>query len=151
MLERQHQRIVAVFKARGRQLQPGCSPEQIEELRRQVQTLLLGRVPEDYLAFLRLMNGLDYNGFSIYGDETHPKVDRPDVKIFGMVDANENFRNAPACEKYLLFGEFPPLLYASDLTGTKFASLDQTSLSQIETYSSFEEMLDAALTGAKIA
>ena len=151
MLERQHQRIVAVFKARGRQLEPGCSQEQIEKLRRQVQTVLLGRVPEDYLAFLRLMNGLDYNGLSIYGNETHPMVDRPQVTISGIVDANEDFRNSPSYEKYLLFGEFPPVLYASDLTGTKFGSFDQTSLGQIDTYSPFEEMLDAALTGAKIA
>jgi hypothetical protein len=150
VLERQHQRIVAAFKARGRRLQPGCSQEQLEKLRRQVQTVLLGRVPEDYLGFLRLMNGLDYNGFSIYGDETHPMMDRPQVKISGMVEANEDFRYSPSYEKYLLFGELPPLLYASDLTGTKFGSFDQTSLGQIETFSSFEQMLDAALTEADI-
>lgn len=150
MVERQYQRIVAAHKAIGGALQPGCTAEQLEKPRGQVPAQRRGRVPEDYRAFLKLMNGLDYNSFSIYGSETTPIVGHPQVTVSGMVEANLGLRHTPSCHAHLLYGELPPLLYASDLTGTKFGSFDQTSLDQVEAFSSFEEMLDAALAEANI-
>src|SRR5688572_29761582 len=58
----------------GGHRQPPCTEERLALLRRRVREELGAELPDEYAAFLREQDGLNYNGLFIYASETRPIV-----------------------------------------------------------------------------
>ncbi|HEX2271580.1 MAG TPA: YrhA family protein, partial [Pyrinomonadaceae bacterium] len=73
--------------------QPPATEEQLQRLvedsRRELHTAL----PDDYLDFLRISNGVDWNGVVIYGAGRNPIGNHPDRSIADLVEMNSNYRD----------------------------------------------------------
>src|SRR5262249_49537830 len=87
--------------------QPPCPEDQIRRLKVDTQEILYCQVPDQYIEFLRITNGLEFNGVGIYAAERSPLVGyehMPERDIQGFVDANLDWRGYEPHEDYLFFG-----------------------------------------------
>src|SRR5918992_2326557 len=68
--------------------QPPCTDTQLERLAERAMAELAAQLPEAYQDFLRLSNGLDWNGVVVFASERVPITSRPDRFINGFVEMN---------------------------------------------------------------
>ncbi|MBD2633716.1 MULTISPECIES: YrhA family protein [Aphanizomenon] len=81
-------------------MQPPCNPQKLIQLKEKVENQLNCTLPDGYIEFLSITNGLDWNGLLIFASETIPIVGYTDRKIPGFVDMNL-FRNVECRYKTL--------------------------------------------------
>ena len=128
----------------GGHRQPPCTEERLALLRRRVREELGAELPDEYLAFLREQDGLNYNGLFVYASETTPIVCVRDASIQGIVEANLGWRDVETMRDYLVFGDGNMDLYARHLPTGEYHVLDRVPGNLIETHPSFELMMVAA-------
>ncbi|RMD73398.1 MAG: SMI1/KNR4 family protein [Chloroflexi bacterium] len=56
-------------RLRGKELQPACTKNQLEQLAAKVREELNTELPKDYTELLSYTNGISYNGLVIYASE----------------------------------------------------------------------------------
>lgn len=101
-------------------------------------------LPDTYIEFLKIMNGLNWNGLFIYSSKTM-SITGTDVKLSDIVEANEIWRDYEPHEQYLFFGDGNISLYCQDLNTGEFKEFDRSSDTFIQVYDNFESMLTDAL------
>lgn len=132
-------------KKYGDSLQPPCSSQALADLQVRTQKELGTELPPGYSEFLRLHDGLDWNGLVIFASKTVPITGYKDRFIEGFVDANMGFRSSGWKKKFVVLGDNGMDLYVFEPDVKKFSARDRVSLDPNETYPSFEKMLSAAL------
>jgi hypothetical protein len=120
---------------------PPASPAAIERLRAYARDTLRTELPAGYIAFLKRNDGLDFNGYVIYGAAEHA-----DPFLSGFAEANARLAEPPA--KYVLYGETGDALYARDRESGAWVALDLPSLDVIKEFPTFETMLEHVLRDA---
>lgn len=126
-------------------IREGAKPEDIVALVDDAKRQLAATLPEAYLEFLRLSDGLNFDSLFIYDTGSTP--DRRTGKNFwqGFVFANAQWRENPENKSYLFFGASDLDLYGLDLRSGRFRQMDKMSYDLGEVYSSFDDMLTAML------
>jgi hypothetical protein len=142
--------IVAWHKQRGRVggVQSPCSPEAAERLRFEARVELSCDLSGEYIDFLRITNGVEWNGLHIYASETSPLAgyeDRNDMYIQGFVDANLDWRAYEPHRDYLYFANSGISLYAYNLVESRYEIQDQSSMDVAEVLPSFDHLIASAL------
>jgi len=142
--------IVAWHKRRGRVggVQPPCSTDAVERLRFESRVELFCDVAAEYIDFLRISNGVAWNGLHIYASETGPLAgyeDRIDRYIDGFVDANLEWREYEPHKDYLYFADSSISLYAYNLVEARYEIQDQCSMDVVEVLPSFDHLIASAL------
>ena len=135
-------------KAYGGVPQPPATAEELRRLRERAKKELGVDLPQGYLDFLGLMNGLDSNGLVIYAAETAPLAgypNRKDMNIEGVVDANLGWWDLEDHKRYIFLGESGTSLFVQDREDGTFPELDRSSNDRMEEFPSFEAMLAYAL------
>ncbi len=125
--------------------QPPCPANRVEELRRRARRELRAELPEEYAAFLRQHDGLNWNGLFLYASERTPITGSPSNFIEGFVEMNLLYREDKWFEDYLVFGEGNMDLYVRQVSTGDFQIIDRVPGNLIETVSSFDELLIKAL------
>jgi hypothetical protein len=120
---------------------PPALPADIERLRTYARESLQTDLPRGYIAFLRSHDGLDFNGYVVYGATEHqaPFLD-------GFAEANTRLADPPA--KYVFYGNTGHELFAQDRDCGTWVRLDNPSLDVMEEFASFEAMLERVLRDA---
>ena len=123
-----------------------ASDEQIATVQKAVIESLGAILPGEYEEFLRLSDGLDYNGLVLYGSTASPE--QPDASGFwqGLVAANQLWRESPENSSLLILGDSDMDLFTVDLNGGNPARRDRVTGETVETYPSISSMLEAALS-----
>lgn len=89
----------------GDTLNTPASNKQIEILIKTVKEKFNYVLPEQYINFLKTVNGLEFNGFIIYGvDSLHLQVEN-NKTVYGFVEANEIWHENEHQKQYIFFGE----------------------------------------------
>jgi hypothetical protein len=127
----------------GETLRTGAHADQLDRLQKAAVAAFGVELPDEYLAFLVRSNGLDYNGLVIYDCESSPEH-RSAGFWQGFVATNRIWRDNPANESLLVFGDSDMELYAYDLRSRSYCSVDKVAHDRVETYPSFGEMIDQA-------
>jgi SMI1 / KNR4 family. len=133
------------IRTMGRTLQPGCTSNQIDQLVKSVREMLGTTLPEDYIQFLSYTNGLMYNGLMIYSSQETVLQGRPDVCIWGIVEANLLHRSDPFFNDFLVFGQGNMDYYALYLPDNSYRIIDRVPGNVIDTLRSFEDLLVRAI------
>ena len=102
---------------------------------------LRAELPAGYIAFLERNDGLDFNGYAIYGATEHAEP-----FLSGFAEANGCLAEPPA--QYVFYGETGDALYAQDRKSSTWVALDRPSLDVIEEFPAFEAMLEQLLRDA---
>jgi hypothetical protein len=130
----------------GSNLQPPASEEQIKKLEARAKTELKANSPDEYLDFLRLTNGLDWNGVVVFASETVPIVGHPDRSIAGVVEMNLGYRDDPRFGDLLVLGSNGMDLYAYRISKGEYEIIDEVPHELIESVPTFNELMTKVLT-----
>ena len=129
----------------GSEPQPPCTEIQIAQLTDGVAKQLAAQLPAGYIDFLRLGNGLDWNGLVIFASERVAIASHPDRFIAGFVEMNLVFREADT-SRSLIFGSDGMDVYTYDQSTGIYEIRDEVSRDVIDSLHSFDAMMVKALT-----
>jgi len=130
----------------GSTLQPPCTEAQIGTLVTRAKKELQATPPEDYLEFLKLTNGLDWNGVVVYSSETVSIVKHPDRSIAGLVEMNLNYRDDARFSDLLVLGSSGMDIYTYRVSTEIYEVIDEVPHELIETLTTFDELMNRILT-----
>ena len=130
----------------GSDLQAPTTGEQIQVLIERARKQLHTEPPADYLNFLRLTNGLDWNGVVFYASDTVPIVGHPDRPIPDLVEMNLSYREDPRFEEILVLGSNGMDIYTYRIPKGIYEIYDEVPHELFETIPTFDELMTKALT-----
>ncbi|HWO76398.1 MULTISPECIES: YrhA family protein [Bacillus] len=97
----------------------------------------------EYEDFLNKVDGLEFNGLIIYNTQA-------DDNNYGIIAANEIWRENQWDNEYLFFGDSDISWYCLDIDKNVFVELDKPSGYVVGEFSSFNEMIEEAITSVLI-
>lgn len=142
---------VAMQMARyGYRMQPGCSEEELNDLAQRVRERFNLKLPDEYLSFLRLANGLDENGMQVFGSRYQRNVISDiagtDYFILGLLEENEEYRaDREDYDRLLVFARDGQYVYAWELASGKYAQIAHDEHVPSQTFETFDQMMLCAL------
>ncbi|EUJ48457.1 YrhA family protein [Paenilisteria rocourtiae] len=92
----------------------------------------------DYVAFLEIRNGIDYDGLVIYNANINDENN-------GFIAANEVWNENEWEDDYIFFGDSSISWYCYSKTKNTFMELDKPSGDVVNNFSSLNELLEFAL------
>lgn len=97
--------------------------------------------PPGYLAFLRVMNGYEFNAKVIYEYRDPVHAETHFMEDNARYRNDERLRSEDGGRKYLLIGREDEGYYGYNLQTGAYACLDNTFFDELQSYSSFADML----------
>src|SRR5215831_5595949 len=112
-----HLQIIAAGNRKlGHDLQPPCTEQGLAELQAKAKAELSAELPDEYLHFLRITDGLNWNGVYIYPSHKALLVGYRDLYIDGFVEMNQFWREETDQEgNYLFYADADLDLYGYNL------------------------------------
>ncbi|GAA0480736.1 hypothetical protein GCM10009096_23530 [Parasphingorhabdus litoris] len=122
-----------------------ASHDHIENLKAEAKSRLSAELPDEFLDFLALYDGVDFNGVVIYG--SHQSHDNRDQSGFwqGLIAANAEWRESGDHEEYVILGETGMDILTVDKNGQKPAARDRVSGDIVEEFPSTAMMIERYL------
>ena len=105
-------------------------------------------LPNDYANILVLVNGLEFNGFILYGIDESLLNKQPNQSINGLIEYNKIWYENEWQKKYIFIGESNISWYVYDFAECKYVELDNPSGRENEVFSSLEYMVEKILSDA---
>lgn len=105
-------------------------------------------LPDSYLEFLKIVNGIDFNGLVIYGVDKSLLDKDVDEEINGFIETNEIWYENEWQKRYVFFGDSDVALYCYDTEEGVYVEFDKPSGTLMQTFNSFDSMLTNALETA---
>lgn len=126
----------------------GISEEEAKAFIKAVKDELAIALPEEYLKILRTINGIEINGFILYGVDEPLLGEAPDQHVNGLIDCNKVWHENEWQKQYLFLGEGSISWYVYDLKTKKYCELDNPSGELSEEFDDLEQMFDKMLEDA---
>ncbi|GAB3253178.1 YrhA family protein [Chitinimonas naiadis] len=138
-------RIKKAIKADDGILEPGATSTEIEAFQKSVKEEFDAVLPEDYLEFLKLVDGVEHNGLIIYG--TKSSVSSDEGSELDLVEMNYVHRESEReeLETCIVLAEDSSLLFTYNVGTGQFETRDMIGLDVEDTYASFVELLEEPL------
>lgn len=138
-------RIEKIEAKYGGKLQQAAGVEEVERLKKAADERFNADLPEQYVSFLRTVNGLDFNGLVIYGVDVPFLSATPDKAVQGFIETNEIWRRNEWHKQYLFFGDSDVGWYCLNLSAHRYEEQDKPSGTVMTVYGDFDSMLREAL------
>jgi hypothetical protein len=139
-------RIAAQIRADyNADLQPPATEKTLRTLSQKVEAEFFAQLPADYLEFLRLTDGLNWNGLFIYSCDKTPVVGEAGEFMHPFVETNLIWRDYAPHKDYLFYADSDISLYVYNLVKERYEILDRPSETLINTFGSFDELITEAL------
>lgn len=121
----------------GEPMEPPAADGELEILAKLVHQRFNLQVPQDYLEFLKICDGLEFNSLLIFGS----KNSESEGSVLDIVEMNDVFRDSDASSKLneLLVAEDSTGVLTFNSTTELFIYRDRISLESILTFGSFQE------------
>lgn len=103
---------------------------------------------DEYIGVLEIINGIEYNGFMIYGIDEGLLEESPNQHINGLIELNKIWYENQQQKQYLFLGESSISWYVYDLLTKKYYELDNPSGQICDEFCSFELLLEKVLSDA---
>ena len=91
-------------KRYGADINCGISEEEAQEFIKAVKDELGIALPEEYLKILRIVNGIEFNGFILYGVDEPLLQEAPNRSVNGLIDCNQVWYENEWQKQYLFLG-----------------------------------------------
>lgn len=102
-------------------------------------------LPKQYLNFLHIVNGLQFNGLNIYGIDEELLDITSNESIEGIMEMNELWHENDEMKKYIFFGDADISWYCYNRDENVYMELDKPSGTIIGSFDDFDSMLKTAL------
>ena len=148
MFEEKLNKICEISESFGIKQNKGANKSEIVNFTKAVKKELDIDIPQQYIVFLKIINGFEFNGFIVYGIDTY-LLDKCHIQsINGLIENNKIWHKNPWQKRYIFFGDSNISWYVYDLILLKYCELDKPSGNLINSYDSFEHMLNTVLEDA---
>ena len=142
------QEIIQEKKIYGEKVNIGVTEEELENYFKEAKAELNVDLPNDYANILELVNGLEFNGFILYGIDESLLNKQPNQSINGLIEYNKIWYENEWQKKYIFIGESNISWYVYDIAECKYIELDNPSGRENEVFSSLEYMVEKILSDA---
>lgn len=140
------QEIIQEKKIYGEKVNIGATEDEIEIFFKEAKVELNVDLPNDYANILEIVNGLEFNGFILYGIDQSLLSKQPNQSINGLIEYNKIWYENECQKKYIFIGESNISWYVYDFTECKYVELDNPSGRENEVFSSLEYMVEKILS-----
>lgn len=142
------QEIIEEKNFYGEKVNVAATKEEIAIFVKEVKTEIHADLPDDYTKILEQVNGLEFNGFILYGIDEDLLSKRPNQSIYGLIEYNKIWYENEWQKRYIFIGESSISWYVYDLTECKYVELDNPSGEEVEEFSSLACMVGKILSDA---
>jgi hypothetical protein len=131
-------------------MQPPCPEAEIGRLRRSARERLGTDLPERYLDLLRITNGLEENGVTVYGNQEARNVASDvigrELTMPGLIEENETMRlDRPNYIHLIVFAYSALYVHALDIATGKYVFFPHVGSQPDEAYDTFDQMMISTL------
>lgn len=135
--------IEKLAKSEGENLNGGLTSSEYADLTQAVASTLNKQLPAEYEQVLQLHNGIEFNGYTLYGADTAIIKKNNSEVDYGIVDQNEMWYEFEENKNFLFFGESGESWFVYDTKTATYQVLDSPSGSEIDRFNNLDELLDA--------
>lgn len=125
----------------GDEINKGASKEELEVFIPEVKKELGIDLPSEYIEVLKVVNGLEFDGYILYGIDMELLKEEPESDINGLIQNNKDWYENEWNKKYLFIGDSSMSWYVYDTDTKQYCELDNPSGEEIEVFDSIEDML----------
>lgn len=127
-------------------LRDEASPQEIRNLTKSFnEKFKVSSLPKQYLNFLHITNGFEFNGLNIYGIDEGLSDIKSEKSIEGIIEMNELWHENNEMKKYIFFGDADISWYCYNRDENVYMELDKPSGTIIGSFDDFDSMLKTAL------
>lgn len=138
--------IEGIEKKYGHSLRGPVSDQEIVKFKQGVQDKFNNvQLSESYIEFLKICNGLDFNGLIIYGVDVNVLEKGKEEDTNGWMETNELWYENDWQKQFIFYGDSDTAWYGFDINKGLYVELDKPSGTLIQSFDSFDSMLDEAL------
>ena len=133
----------------GEELEPPATNLDISKIIADVGSTYSIKLPDEYIEFLESTNGLEFNGFIIYGTK-NSELD-PDAFPLDLMEMNEVLGDSILndFQNIIVLGESSTGIITYDSTLKKVQYRDRIGLHRVDLYPSFKAMLKLEIDKAQ--
>lgn len=128
----------------------GASEEEIQRFIEEIKLELKVDLPSDYVKILEVVNGIEFNGFILYGIDQQILTKKQNQTINGLIEYNKIWYENEWQNKYIFLGESNISWYVYDLESKKYLELDNPSGRENEVFNTVECLVERILSEALI-
>ena len=125
----------------GEMINKGAEEKEIEKFLKEANNQLNIKIPEDYVGLLQYVNGLEFNGYILYGIDQVLSIIQPNQRINGLIENNNIWRGNTWHKKYIFIGESDISWYVFDPMKQKYYVLDKPSGQECESFDDLESLI----------
>ena len=122
---------------------PGAPAEALSSWADRVREVLGVRPPREWLDILAQVDGLEWNGFILYGADR--EFFAPPGEVYGLIEQNEIWYEVDSQRAYLFLGESNISWYVYQIKTGRYLELDNPSGEEMEAFPSCEALLEKLL------
>ena len=148
MWEDNLKKIIDEKKMYDEELNSGAPKEEITKLMVEAKKKLNVEIPKEYLDIISNINGIEFNGFILYGVDEYLLEHEINQSIYGLLDSNQIWYENEEQKKYLFLGESNISWYVYEYKNKCFIELDNPSGRESNKFNSFYEMFNKILIDA---
>jgi hypothetical protein len=136
---KRHDLIDTIKNLRGCHFANSASDKLIENCMETLQEQDFPMLPNDYINFLKNINGFTWNGLEFFGSKD---LEVNNIMIPNIVSANERYENLyPKLIGKLFVGKFDNDVFTFDYETNNYQMIDTTDCEELESFSSIEDLL----------
>lgn len=140
--------IIRELDAYGEKVNIGATEKETELFLEEIINEFELRLPDAYLEVLKFINGLEFNGFILYGIDEYLSDFKPHQTVNGFIECNKVWYENEWQKKYIFLGESSVAWYVYDLEERKYYELDNPSGSLMEEFDNPEDLLEKFMADA---
>lgn len=130
----------------GEQINSGANEVELAKFIISVKEELQKDLPTEYSDVLKMVNGLEFNGFILYGIDEVLLEKKPNQHINGLISFNQIWYENEDQKKYLFLGESNISWYVYDTNNERYIELDNPSGREMVVFKELDEMLEKILS-----
>jgi len=132
----------------GEKINDGATTEAIQRFLKEVKSELNVDLPNEYVRFLEIINGVEFNGFILYGIDQYLQNEEQNQLVNGLIDYNKIWYENEWQKQYVFLGESNISWYIYDLVERTYYQLDNPSGRKIQAFNNLEHLLVQLLSDA---
>ena len=125
-----------------------ASEDDITQCQEELDELGLEPLPQGYIDFLKINNGLAWNGIIFYSTDQVTEADNPDgFKLMDLVTMNDEFNDRFELDEKVLLGIADDDYYTYNIETKKYEVLEFSSRELMEEFDTFTDLFRFTVGG----
>ncbi len=140
--------VIDEKKSYGESINRGASEVEIQNFAKELLLELDCSLPDDYYRFFSYVNGIEFNGYIVYGIDKYLVTSRTNQLINGLIENNKIWYENEWLKKFIFLGESNSSWYVYDPISKLYLELDNPSGRVVNEFLNWELLMETVLGDA---